>query len=168
MPPRPARRRRDCTAHYYPGCPCAQVIPGHPRDGHRSRHTGAVGPCLSGSVGRLTACDVLVGVHGADPTKLLFLRPRRAALLQVAPLGEPHVARGCYEKATAMMEMHYEQYDAAANESSLARKYAADDVVLRDPEAATRERGWGLTTRVYLGSRVLHRGVAMKKSTECT
>ncbi|VAH85519.1 unnamed protein product [Triticum turgidum subsp. durum] len=81
----------------------------------------------------------------------LGLYSRRAALLQIAPLGVPHVARGCYEKATAMMEMQYEQYDAAANESSLVRKYPADDVVLRDPEAATRERGWDLTARVYLG-----------------
>ncbi|VAH69476.1 unnamed protein product [Triticum turgidum subsp. durum] len=111
----------------------------------------ANGAPLSSEYAAVSACDVLVGVHGADLTKLLFLRPRRAALLQIAPLGVPHVARGCYEKATAMMEMHYEQYDAAANESSLVRKYPADDVVLRDPEAATRERGWDLTARVYLG-----------------
>ncbi|KAM3335987.1 hypothetical protein ACQJBY_030133 [Aegilops geniculata] len=111
----------------------------------------ANGAPLSSEYAAVSACDVLVGVHGADLTKLLFLRPRRAALLQIAPLGVPHVARGCYEKATAMMGMQYEQYDAAANESSLVRKYAADDVVLRDPEAATRERGWELTARVYLG-----------------
>uniref|UniRef100_A0A453GQ78 Glycosyltransferase 61 catalytic domain-containing protein n=1 Tax=Aegilops tauschii subsp. strangulata TaxID=200361 RepID=A0A453GQ78_AEGTS len=111
----------------------------------------ANGAPLSSEYAAVSACDVLVGVHGADLTKLLFLRPRRASLLQIAPLGVPHVARGCYEKATAMMEMHYEQYDAAANESSLVRKYPADDVVLRDPEAATRERGWDLTARVYLG-----------------
>nr|CDM86623.1 unnamed protein product [Triticum aestivum] len=111
----------------------------------------ANGAPLSSEYAAVSACDVLVGVHGADLTKLLFLRPRRAALLQIAPLGVPHVARGCYEKATAMMEMQYEQYDAAANESSLVRKYPADDVVLRDPEAATRERGWDLTARVYLG-----------------
>lgn len=111
----------------------------------------ANGAPLSSEYAAVSACDVLVGVHGADLTKLLFLRPGRAALLQVAPLGVPPVARGCYEKATTMMGMHYEQYDAAANESSLVRKYAADDVVLRDPEAATRERGWDLTARVYLG-----------------
>ncbi|KAM3354823.1 hypothetical protein ACQJBY_025524 [Aegilops geniculata] len=110
----------------------------------------ANGAPLSSEYARVSACDVLAGVHGADLTKLLFLRPGRAAVLQVAPLGVPDVARGCYEKATAMMGMQYEQYDAAANESSLARKYAADDVVVRDPEAATRERGWDLTARVYL------------------
>ncbi|KAF7040394.1 hypothetical protein CFC21_050298 [Triticum aestivum] len=110
----------------------------------------ANGAPLSSEYARVSACDVLAGVHGADLTKLLFLRPGRAALLQVAPLGVPAVARGCYEKATTMMAMHYEQYDAAANESSLVRKYAADDVVLRDPEAATRGRGWDLIARVYL------------------
>ncbi|VAH85512.1 unnamed protein product [Triticum turgidum subsp. durum] len=111
----------------------------------------ANGAPLSSEYAAVSACDVLAGVHGADLTKLLFLRPGRAALLQVAPLGVPAVARGCYEKATTMMGMHYEQYDAAANESSLARKYAADDVVLRDPEAAKREGGWDLIARVYLG-----------------
>ncbi|KAE8803874.1 glycosyltransferase [Hordeum vulgare] len=111
----------------------------------------ANGAPLSSEYAAVSACDVLVGVHGADLTKLLFLRPGHAALLQVAPLGVPHVARGCYEKATNMMGIHYEQYDAAANESSLVRRYAADDVVLRDPEAATRERGWDLTAHVYLG-----------------
>ncbi|XP_037410319.1 uncharacterized protein LOC119273153 [Triticum dicoccoides] len=110
----------------------------------------ANGAPLSSEYAAVSACDVLAGVHGADLTKLLFLRPGRAALLQVAPLGVPAVARGCYEKATTMMGMQYEQYDAAANESSLVRKYAADDVVLRDPEAAKQGGGWDLIARVYL------------------
>uniref|UniRef100_A0ACD5XI66 Uncharacterized protein n=1 Tax=Avena sativa TaxID=4498 RepID=A0ACD5XI66_AVESA len=111
----------------------------------------ANGAPLSSEFASISALDVLAGVHGADLTKLLFLRPGRAALLQVAPLGVPPVARGCYAAACGMMEVHYEQYDVVAGESSLRRRYAADDVVLADPEKAKQKGGWEITARVYLG-----------------
>ncbi|KAF0893667.1 hypothetical protein E2562_028074 [Oryza meyeriana var. granulata] len=105
---------------------------------------------LSASYASVSACDVLVGVHGADLTKLLFLRPG-AALVQIAPLGVPPIARGCYAAASARMGLHYEQYDAEGHESSLSRKYGLRDVVVSDPEAAKRDKGWGFVARVYLG-----------------
>uniref|UniRef100_A0ACD5XKT0 Uncharacterized protein n=1 Tax=Avena sativa TaxID=4498 RepID=A0ACD5XKT0_AVESA len=111
----------------------------------------ANGAPLSSEFAAISALDVLAGVHGADLTKLLFLRPGRAALLQVAPLGVPPIARGCYAAACGMMEVHYEQYDVVASESSLRRRYAADDVVLADPEKAKQKGGWEITARVYLG-----------------
>jgi hypothetical protein len=111
----------------------------------------ANGAPLSSEYAAISVLDVLLGVHGADLTKLLFLCPGRAALLQVAPLGVPPIARGCYSEACGMMEVHYEQYDVVANESSLRRRYAADDVVLTDPEKAKQKGGWEITARVYLG-----------------
>ncbi|XP_047053209.1 xylan glycosyltransferase MUCI21-like [Lolium rigidum] len=111
----------------------------------------ANGAPLSSEYAAISVLDVLLGVHGADLTKLLFLCPGRAALLQVAPLGVPPIARGCYSAACGMMEVHYEQYDVVANESSLRRRYAADDVVLTDPEKAKQKGGWEITARVYLG-----------------
>jgi hypothetical protein len=110
----------------------------------------ANGAPLSSEYAAVSACDVLAGVHGADLTKLLFLRPGRAALLQVAPLGVPPIARGCYAAACGMMEVHYEQYDVMASESSLRRRYAAEDVVLTDPEKAKQGKGWDFVKRVYL------------------
>uniref|UniRef100_A0A0E0JTS1 Glycosyltransferase 61 catalytic domain-containing protein n=1 Tax=Oryza punctata TaxID=4537 RepID=A0A0E0JTS1_ORYPU len=105
---------------------------------------------LPASYASVSACDVLVGVHGADLTKFLFLRPG-AALVQIAPLGVPPIARGCYAEASARMGLHYEQYDAEGHESSLSRKYGLRDVVVSDPEAAKRDKGWGFVARVYLG-----------------
>lgn len=105
---------------------------------------------LPASYASVSACDVLVGVHGADLTKLLFLRPG-AALVQIAPLGVAPIARGCYAEASARMGLHYEQYDAEGHESSLSRKYGLRDVVVSDPEAAKRDKGWGFVARVYLG-----------------
>uniref|UniRef100_A0ACD5XDE5 Uncharacterized protein n=1 Tax=Avena sativa TaxID=4498 RepID=A0ACD5XDE5_AVESA len=110
----------------------------------------ANGSPLQSEYAAVSSCDVLAGVHGADLTKLLFLRPGRAALLQVAPLGVPPIARGCYAAACGMMNVHYEQYDVVASESSLLRRYAADDVVVADPEKAKQGKGWDLVKQVYL------------------
>ncbi|KAL6853397.1 hypothetical protein ACP4OV_019426 [Aristida adscensionis] len=99
----------------------------------------------------VSACDVLVGVHGADLTRFLFLRPGRAALVQVAPLGVSAIARDCFGAPSARMGLRYEQYEVAARESSLSRRYPPGDAVVADPEAAKRAGGWDLVARVYLG-----------------
>lgn len=99
----------------------------------------------------LSACDAMVGVHGADLTKFLFLRPGRASLVQIAPLGVSAIARDCFGGPSERMRVAYEQYEAGAAESSLARRYAPGDAVLADPEAAKRSGGWDLVARVYLG-----------------
>ncbi|KAL5221249.1 hypothetical protein ABZP36_025962 [Zizania latifolia] len=113
-------------------------------------HETANGMPLSAAYASLSACDVLVGVHGADLTKFLFLHPG-AALVQIAPLGVPPIAHGCYAAASARMGLHYEQYDARGHESSLVRKYGLDDAVVSDPERAKRDKGWDFVARVYLG-----------------
>ncbi|KAG2603391.1 xylan glycosyltransferase MUCI21-like [Panicum virgatum] len=112
----------------------------------------ATGLPLSAWYASVSACDTLVGVHGADLTKFLFLRPGRASLAQIAPLGVSAIARDCFGGPAARMGVAYEQYDVGAEESSLARRYAAGDVVVADPERAKRDKGgWGLVARVYLG-----------------
>ncbi|PAN26471.1 hypothetical protein PAHAL_5G014300 [Panicum hallii] len=112
----------------------------------------ATGLPLSAWYASVSACDALVGVHGADLTKFLFLRPGRASLAQIAPLGVSAIARDCFGGPAARMGVAYEQYEVGGEESSLARRYAADDVVVADPERAKREKGgWGLVARVYLG-----------------
>ncbi|KAL6853911.1 hypothetical protein ACP4OV_019940 [Aristida adscensionis] len=100
----------------------------------------------------VSACDALVGVHGADMTRLLFLRPGRAALAQVVPLGVAAIARGCFGAPAARMGLRYEAYEVGVPESSLSRRYAADDAVVADPERAKREKGWNIAdvVRVYL------------------
>ncbi|XP_066315977.1 xylan glycosyltransferase MUCI21-like [Miscanthus floridulus] len=111
----------------------------------------ADGRPLSAWYASLRACDALVGVHGADLTKFLFLRPGRTSLTQIAPLGVSPIAREDFGVPADRMGLAYEQYEVHAAESSLARKYAADDAVVADPEKAMREKGWDLVARVYLG-----------------
>ncbi|WVZ67366.1 hypothetical protein U9M48_016453 [Paspalum notatum var. saurae] len=112
----------------------------------------AAGLPLSAWYASLSACDALVGVHGADLTKFLFLRPAgRASLVQIAPLGVSPIARECFAAPSQRMGVVYEQYEVGAAESSLALRYAPGDAVLADPEAAKRAGGWPFVSRVYLG-----------------
>ncbi|CAL4945490.1 unnamed protein product [Urochloa decumbens] len=106
---------------------------------------------LSAWYASVSSYDALVGVHGADLTKFLFLRPGRASLTQIAPLGVSPIAMECFGVPAARMGILYEQYEVAGRESSLARRYAADDEVVADPEKAKRSKGWGFVARVYLG-----------------
>ncbi|KAL6616723.1 hypothetical protein ACP70R_038993 [Stipagrostis hirtigluma subsp. patula] len=112
----------------------------------------ANGAPLSAVYAAVSACDALVGVHGADLTKFLFQRPGRAALAQIVPLGVSAIARDCFGAPSARMGLHYEAYEVSRRESSLSREYAPDDVVVADPETAKREKGWDIVAvvRVYL------------------
>ncbi|CAO2181695.1 unnamed protein product [Urochloa humidicola] len=106
---------------------------------------------LSAWYASVSSYDALVGVHGADLTKFLFLRPGRASLAQIAPLGVSPIAMECFGVPAARMGILYEQYEVEGRESSLARRYPPGDEVVADPEKAKRSKGWGFVARVYLG-----------------
>ncbi|KAJ1283042.1 hypothetical protein BS78_03G097600 [Paspalum vaginatum] len=113
----------------------------------------ATGAPLSAVYASVSSFDALVGVHGADLTTFLFLRPGRAALAQIAPLGISLLSRNLFGVPAARMALHYEQYDVSGRESSLSRRYPADHVVVADPARARREQGeneWELVEHVYL------------------
>ncbi|CAL4977194.1 unnamed protein product [Urochloa decumbens] len=111
------------------------------------------GTPLSATYTAVSSYDALVGVHGADLTAFLFLRPGRAALAQIAPLGITLLSRNLFGVPAARMGLEYEQYDVAAWESSLSRRYPAGHVVVTDPARARKEQGakeWDLVEHVYL------------------
>ncbi|KAF8724028.1 hypothetical protein HU200_021035 [Digitaria exilis] len=113
----------------------------------------ATGLPMSAVYETVSSYDALVGVHGADLTSFLFLRPGAAAFVQVAPLGITLLSRNLFGVPAARMGVHYEQYDMGAGESSLSRRYPAGHVVVADPARARREQGkgeWELVEHVYL------------------
>ncbi|CAO2207683.1 unnamed protein product [Urochloa humidicola] len=115
--------------------------------------TGTGAPQLAATYGAVSSYDALVGVHGADLTAFLFLRPGRGALAQVAPLGIALLSRNLFGVPAERMGLEYEQYDVVAGESSLSRRYPAGHVVVADPARARREQGareWDLVEHVYL------------------
>ncbi|VAH71048.1 unnamed protein product [Triticum turgidum subsp. durum] len=80
----------------------------------------------------VNSCDVLVGVHGAGLTNLVFLPPG-AVVVQVVPLGGLEaMARDDFGEPAADMGLGYVQYGIAVGESTLAELYPRDRRVLRD------------------------------------
>nr|CAD1828297.1 unnamed protein product [Ananas comosus var. bracteatus] len=96
-----------------------------------------------------TRCDAMMGVHGAALTHFLFMRPG-ATFIQVIPLGVKNVADTCYRDPAVRAGLRYAEYEVLPRESSLSRKYGADDVVVRDPERVQGKKAWDVTKRVYL------------------
>ncbi|KAL8488071.1 hypothetical protein ACS0TY_023923 [Phlomoides rotata] len=92
--------------------------------------------------------DVLLGVHGAGLTNMLFL-PRNAVLLQIIPFGLDIEAYVCYEWPAVSMKLRYLEYKVSLNESSLLGKYD-DDVEVYTHPATIREKHNHHFRTVYL------------------
>ncbi|KAJ6838580.1 uncharacterized protein M6B38_318155 [Iris pallida] len=97
----------------------------------------------------VNSCDVLVGVHGAGLTNLVFL-PANATVVQVVPLGGLEgIARADFGGPALDAGLRYLQYSIAEDESTLADVYPKDHPVLRDPISIHRQ-GWMALRGVYL------------------
>ncbi|CAJ2648064.1 unnamed protein product [Trifolium pratense] len=91
---------------------------------------------------------VLLGVHGAGLTNLMFLR-QGSVLVQVVPLGLDSFSSVCYGKPTKPLGLEYVEYKVEANESSLAWEHGADSLMIKDPEAYIDGK-WN-NLKIYLG-----------------
>lgn len=99
----------------------------------------------------VNSCDVLMGVHGAGLTNLVFL-PTNAVVIQVVPLGGLENLSMEYFGIPALnMKLKYLQYNINKEESTLIEKYPKDDVVFKDPPAI-RRKGWTALRSTYLVS----------------
>ncbi|KAG6480380.1 hypothetical protein ZIOFF_063880 [Zingiber officinale] len=97
----------------------------------------------------VNAADVMVGVHGAGLTNMVFL-PAGAVLVQVVPLnGLAWLARDTFEKPAPAMGIKYLAYHIDEAESTLTEQYAKDDPVLKDPRSVHR-KGWPAISKTYL------------------
>jgi protein O-GlcNAc transferase len=77
---------------------------------------------------------VMLGVHGAGLTNLVFLR-QGSMLVQVVPIGLEWASKTYYNKPTKLLGLEYVEYKIEANESSLSWEYGADSLVVKDPNA---------------------------------
>ncbi|KAK6148118.1 hypothetical protein DH2020_019030 [Rehmannia glutinosa] len=97
----------------------------------------------------VNSCDVLMGIHGAGLTNMVFL-PDNALLIQVVPLGGiDGFARLDFGNPAAGMSIRYLEYKIKTKESSLGREYPIDHPVLKDPLSFHR-KGWGEVRSIYL------------------
>ncbi|KAL5226034.1 hypothetical protein ABZP36_012673 [Zizania latifolia] len=97
----------------------------------------------------VNSCDVMVGVHGAGLTNMVFL-PAGAVLVQVVPYGRLEwLARNTFAEPSGAMELHYLEYAVQLDETTLSEQYPADHQVLRDP-MAIHKQGWEALKTTYL------------------
>jgi len=97
----------------------------------------------------VNSADVMVGVHGAGLTNMVFL-PRGAVLIQVVPFGGLEWLTGVtFKDPAADMEVSYMDYNVRLEESSLIDQYPRNHQVLTDPYAVHKQ-GWDALKTAYL------------------
>ncbi|XP_043694441.1 alpha-1,3-arabinosyltransferase XAT3-like [Telopea speciosissima] len=112
----------------------------------------------------VNSCDVMMGIHGAGLTNLVFL-PNNAILIQVLPLGRfEWLASNCFGDPALDMELRYMEYQIKEEESSLIEQYPLDHLVFKDPHSIHKD-DWGLFKSVYLDKQDVKFNVSRFKST---
>ncbi|KAM0927199.1 hypothetical protein ACQ4PT_003276 [Festuca glaucescens] len=97
----------------------------------------------------VNSADVMVGVHGAGLTNMVFL-PAGAVLIQVVPYGGLEwLARSTFQEPSADMQIHYMEYMIQLDETTLSEQYPKDHPVLTDP-TSIHKKGWDALKTVYL------------------
>lgn len=97
----------------------------------------------------VNSCDVMVGVHGAGLTSMVFL-PAGAVVVQVVPYGRLEwLARNTFAEPAPGMEVHYLEYAVQLDETTLSEQYPSDHPVLTDP-MAIHKQGWNALKTTYL------------------
>nr|XP_027126125.1 uncharacterized protein LOC113742492 [Coffea arabica] len=97
----------------------------------------------------VNSVDVMVGVHGAGLTNMVFL-PEKAVVIQIIPLGDMEwIARTFYQEPERDMNLRYLEYKISPNESSLIQQYPHDHEIFKDPGAISKI-GWRSFRSVFL------------------
>ncbi|KAG5014813.1 hypothetical protein AAZX31_08G049300 [Glycine max] len=99
----------------------------------------------------VNSCDVLLGVHGAGLTNILFL-PENAVFIQVVPYGGftlDWLATNDFGKPSKDMNLKYLEYKIGLKESTLIQQYPLDHIFIKDPPLVEKI-GWEEFKSVYL------------------
>ncbi|XP_031371685.1 beta-1,2-xylosyltransferase XYXT1-like isoform X2 [Punica granatum] len=97
----------------------------------------------------VNSCDVVMGVHGAGLTNILFL-PDNAVLVQIVPLGNVEwISRAYFGEPSKSMDISYLEYKLSLKESTLIEQFPLDHVVFKDPYAF-HKGNWLAFKSVYL------------------
>ncbi|KAG6507243.1 beta-1,2-xylosyltransferase XYXT1-like [Zingiber officinale] len=94
-------------------------------------------------------CNVIMGVHGAGLTNLVFL-PMNVVAIQIASCYDlEEVAEHTYEPSTRDSGMLYLQYGISVDESTLLESYLRDHPMFIDPQSI-HHQGWFKMGKIYL------------------
>ncbi|GMJ13521.1 hypothetical protein like AT3G18180 [Hibiscus trionum] len=97
----------------------------------------------------VNSCDVMMGVHGAGLTNMVFL-PENAIVIQVVPIGGfEWLAKTDFGEPSKDMNLRYLDYKIKTEESSLIQQYPPDHEVFNNPYAI-QDRSWYEFKSIYL------------------
>ncbi|KAJ3694368.1 hypothetical protein LUZ60_009848 [Juncus effusus] len=97
----------------------------------------------------VNSCDVIMGVHGAGLSNMVFL-PINAVFIQILPWGGLEwVAGNYFKRPVEKMELKYLQYDIVPEESTLIDEYPLNHTVFTNPEVI-RNQGWKEMAAIFL------------------
>ncbi|KAK6921245.1 Glycosyltransferase 61 [Dillenia turbinata] len=83
----------------------------------------------------VNSCDVMMGVHGAGLTNMVFL-PEKAVLVQVIGIGHEWISREYFGEPAVDMNLKYLAYNTSIQESTLTHEYPH---VLRNPSSIAKQ-----------------------------
>lgn len=108
-----------------------------------------VGDSISRVGAEINSADVLVGVHGAGLTNMMFLPPG-ATMVQVVPWGGLQwIARMDYGDPAEAMGLRYVQYEIGVEESSLKDRYPRGHKIFTDP-TSLHKKGFGFMRQTLM------------------
>jgi hypothetical protein len=113
----------------------------------------AVGPEMVQDMAKfaevVNTCDVLVGVHGAGLTNMVFL-PHNGTVMQIIPWGElKFITWHEFGRPSPDMGLRYVEYEVTAEETTLKDVYPRDHAVFTDP-ISIHQQGFSKLFDIFL------------------
>ncbi|KAF3338443.1 EGF domain-specific O-linked [Carex littledalei] len=96
----------------------------------------------------VNSCDVMMGVHGAGLSNMVFL-PSNSVFIQILPWGDLQWIGDLIKRPAERMKLKYIQYDITPEESTLIEQYPINHAAFTDP-ASIQRNGWGALKEVFL------------------
>ncbi|XP_073000270.1 alpha-1,3-arabinosyltransferase XAT3-like [Typha latifolia] len=97
----------------------------------------------------VNSIDVMIGVHGAGLTNMVFL-PLGAVVIQVVPYGGlDWLAKETFRAPAKEMGIKYMEYKIQVDETTLSEQYKGSHPVLKNPHSIQKQ-GWDTIKTVYL------------------
>ncbi|XP_021984312.2 alpha-1,3-arabinosyltransferase XAT2 [Helianthus annuus] len=112
----------------------------------------------------VNSCDVMMGVHGAGLTNIVFM-PENGVFIQVVPLGNMEwMAKTFYGEPAKGMGLSYLEYKVSKEESTLTDQYPLNHSVFDDPYSIQRQ-GWEAYRSTYMDKQDVKLDVVRFKET---
>ncbi|GJW24285.1 alpha-1,3-arabinosyltransferase XAT2 [Tanacetum coccineum] len=112
----------------------------------------------------VNSCDVMMGVHGAGLTNMVFL-PENGVLIQVVPWGKMDwLANTYFREPSKAIGLKYLEYKINVEESSLIKQYPLNHQVFLDP-FSVQKKGWDAYKSIYLDNQNINVNVTRLKKT---